>query len=896
MPPSSSPAPAPQPSTGLQTLVHNLRTRQSTLEPEFAGSSSWDFADEGALIRELQARVEHLAETHALPPHDITLVRTLVSLVKHFYRLSVLQPSTGTSTAPRVASWGSSAPGNTSDRFAALRRQLSDFQLAREDLELTSASSATSPALQVETALLWVQVDEELEQVLTLCRSRTYEGSAAPDADLLPPEYDTAWYDAQFESEGLPRYEPGSSAHALEKLGSPTLSAKGGDLSSPVERAAPGGALSEKMRMDLEAVTLAIDRLYIVAPQLHDQRVELKKSKLEELEKARLSGSPSRSKVREGKRRAKDDDVEELERMVELIGRATDRRMLDQSVSLDGVLKAKLERARQRDVEKREAFVERLARHSDARRLHAQDAILTPPGSARDKGKDPDAMLSLPEFIREAVPEPVQLKMQMEDPKALLSLPEFVKEPVPKGLAPSPRRARSGSALSLRSRSISAPPLAWLLSRPSSPIPASPTEARKMRSSKTRRMGSSVASIPALQASLDVTYVAEFHESLQHVLVFLTATGMTPGVNLEAEVVPASEVPGKTSDDRECLVVKCGTSTSPFLQLPARVAPGKKEVKVDGQHFQIKLATIPASDAQQPAFALVDATYLNTALPTSYICASCSLPLVHCSRLQDYRDLPSEHWAELVDAWMCHSDLKLHEHVTKHTSEGFWPTETHALVGGSYILFEQSAMARNNFGVADEDKLSEDEHPDDWQRVRCICGAIVGRRREHQPKEGPRYWAYRLAKYAIRPVSPTAEPCRIPLSAFIAEDMNEFVHAHATYRFIIMDEEDERPRILIWLFKPSMRIAYTTPTQYVIPKSGSVHAAKVLYKIIGPPAAYSDLQSISSKYPGFPQAEHLYYPLDICRRLAGLLKESNTAYPEGMRTMTGLDVGWLQRS
>jgi ubiquitin-protein ligase E3 D len=38
---------------------------------------------------------------------------------------------------------------------------------------------------------------------------------------------------------------------------------------------------------------------------------------------------------------------------------------------------------------------------------------------------------------------------------------------------------------------------------------------------------------------------------------------------------------------------------------------------------------------------------------------------------------------------------------------------------------------------------------------------------------------------------------RIPLSAFIVEDMVELVQAHATYRFVIFDEEDERPRLLV---------------------------------------------------------------------------------------------------
>lgn len=40
-------------------------------------------------------------------------------------------------------------------------------------------------------------------------------------------------------------------------------------------------------------------------------------------------------------------------------------------------------------------------------------------------------------------------------------------------------------------------------------------------------------------------------------------------------------------------------------------------------------------------------------------------------------------------------------------------------------------------------------------------------------------------------------PRKIPLSSFIVEDMNEFVQAHATYRFVIVDEEEDRPRILV---------------------------------------------------------------------------------------------------
>ena len=115
------------------------------------------------------------------------------------------------------------------------------------------------------------------------------------------------------------------------------------------------------MRMDLEAVALAIDRLHAVAPQLHDQRVELKSSKREQMERARLAGPSKdketerekdglRMKVRPGKER--ESEEVELDRMLALIGKASGRKMLDQAVVLDGGMQAKLEQARQRDREK----------------------------------------------------------------------------------------------------------------------------------------------------------------------------------------------------------------------------------------------------------------------------------------------------------------------------------------------------------------------------------------------------------------------------------------------------------------------------------------------------------------------------------------------------------------
>lgn len=184
---------------------------------------------------------------------------------------------------------------------------------------------------------------------------------------------------------------------------------------------------------------------------------------------------------------------------------------------------------------------------------------------------------------------------------------------------------------------------------------------------------------------------------------------------------------------------------------------------------------------------------------------------------------------------------------------------------------------------------------DDWRLSRCLCGAVVGRCQERHV-DGGKTTFYRVLKYAVRLVSQT-ESLQIPLSAFVVENMMEFVQAHASYRFVIRDEEHQKPRILIWLFKPRMSLAYSTPTSRAIPKNTSVFAAKILYKLLVPTPTdnFTDIKSLLNKYPGFPQAEFLSYPMSVCHRLAGLLNQSNSAYPQPMRTMTGLEVGWLQR-
>lgn len=646
-------------SSALQTLLSNLRNQECTNDMiEVHGGQS-----ESELLHELRTRIQSISSSLELS--DAALANSLVSLISYFYRLSTIQ-----STLPHSlqdAEEASPEAIDPADQFDVLKQHLSDLRIERLSTQPDVPTHGSTPVVAVEAALLWNRIDEELEKVVAMCKERAETLSRSP-REYFPPQYEPEDY----EFEMLPEYQESGVRSSIDsKLRNPPH--------SPVTASRQ---MDEKMRLDLEGVAMAIDRLYLVAPQLHNQRVELKSSKVAQMERARREGSqtPLTPQSRSGKQKDKEGDVRDLERMFSLLAKASERSLNNQSVMLEGGLPARMEKARQKDLAKRDAFVEQLANHSAAGRMHGQDAVLQP------RIKDPHALLSLPEFIRESVPA----SFIRADPKAMLSLPEFVKEPPPpgfleleSGISGIPTRK---SKKRLRHRSLSAPSLSWLKTSRSGSSNGGSSGA-----SHSRSQAININTLPSgPSVSFEIHYVAENHENLQHVLLFFVVTGAILGVDIEAEVLPPFPEADGEGGDR--LIIRSGPRNSLPLLLPGRILPGKQDVRVQSSHYEIKLTTVASAQStetvNEDAPPLLDAAQLSAANPTSFICASCSLPLVQSTHIAEYRDLPSEHWEELVDAWMCHSDQKLHEHVVQHGKGGFWPHLGQALVGGSYLLFE----------------------------------------------------------------------------------------------------------------------------------------------------------------------------------------------------------------
>lgn len=319
-----------EPSTrlALQTILNKFRNQQAQGEMVETRESATD----SDLLRELHVGVKRISKSMA--SSDAALANALVSLLFNLNRLSHLPTST-THSSNQSLNEDSSNPVDTpsaTNVFDTLTRQLIDLQIERLSSSVGPFAPGTSPLVAVETALLWTRIDSELENVLSLCKQRTESLPQFMPDHHLPPEYDFSVYGV----ENPPDYEVSTGTSVND------TKSKAGHSPQPIAvRLA-----EEKMRLDLEAVAVAIDRLYLVAPQLHNQRVELKSSKLAEMEKATREGKTTIS------HRNKERDIRELERILDLLGQAAERTLSDQSVFLDGGMQSRMEKVRQKEAAK----------------------------------------------------------------------------------------------------------------------------------------------------------------------------------------------------------------------------------------------------------------------------------------------------------------------------------------------------------------------------------------------------------------------------------------------------------------------------------------------------------------------------------------------------------------
>ncbi|GAA5928185.1 putative polyadenylation protein [Sporobolomyces koalae] len=934
-----------------RTARHEAVQMQST-ERLSSAQMSEDNRVALTLVDELQVQVDLLARK--IPTEDAELARALGSLVACI------------------------------DRLAALSKVLDG--LTDPEFSSRQGERAVGAAVEVECAerdLLWGRVDDLSERVRLLTRQRA--GLEAPDTGRVTateslnasvgrgPEFaDLPWttsgrqfsWDAASIS-SLPTYQhehdlssppllPGyydrdlaadqkASIDREEKVSASLSSGQASSMNNqlPSEVAIRQSldnmpsSRSEKMQRDLDSVSQAIERLYIVSPQLANQRVEPDRRLLRERQLAKLGNAIERlSQGRLNDQRAAsipllasepETQAEKSRReqkavdlLIERIDKAASRTLADQR---------SLPLSDSREAQRRENILGLTGKG----RLAGQDAVLHSSSMAEPFPRPPlenREEVTISEFFSEE-----QARPRTAD--AGLSTVQLAGRQGYHKLDNSNRSEQYvGEALRGRRRSLGVGMLKGLGSRRGSTVEVkieSPGSTTRADPSATRESEStavwcqSCAKTDEAKAVLTVSqfdHITEESRNLGSLAIAFWPRERSGNKAIKDDYVIVSV------ESEAVAVGPARGGPASRLSFPTRVTPQHTTIADSGSYHEIKVDTLSPSPTR-PRADLEVHTPLSTGelrdlSPPSFACAKCHTELVDSATIIRYNALPSEHWAELLDAWMCHPDQTLSQDLISK-GNGIKPREDEGLVGTTYILFP--ADVTKNWTTPESnrppERLQTNEH---LHPAHCtICSSLVGYHVTSPISASqPNPTSFRLLKYASYPVQGTVSHASTPrteysLSCHLTAEMLETSQAKACHRFIIEDFETETPRLFVWFFNPAIRVAFShtsvtahNPLQKIrqSASSGSQAATQQSLLETTPPDTisrvmnavkvfYADLsrdpEQVQSHDLDEYKTETMTYPRAIVDRLMRLLEASTLVYPPAKRIFGDLQVGFLER-
>lgn len=200
----------------------------------------------------------------------------------------------------------------------------------------------------------------------------------------------------------------------------------------------------------------------------------------------------------------------------------------------------------------------------------------------------------------------------------------------------------------------------------------------------------------------NLSYIAEHQENLNAVQVMMHGVG----ISTQTELILETDV---ETSDRATLYSKASSATQSRITLPTVAIPGQSmSLILQNFHLETRVASLPTTSSA-PVSSLntvitqaLSASELRQIQPKSFCCVTCDREVADTSSTRSYKDLPSEHWAEMLEIWMCHSDPGFTAGISAKAKDGFWPEKDIVLVGGSYLLLQDSHIQRHNLVMGTE--------------------------------------------------------------------------------------------------------------------------------------------------------------------------------------------------
>ncbi|QNP97790.1 ubiquitin-conjugating enzyme E2-binding protein [Yarrowia lipolytica] len=212
------------------------------------------------------------------------------------------------------------------------------------------------------------------------------------------------------------------------------------------------------------------------------------------------------------------------------------------------------------------------------------------------------------------------------------------------------------------------------------------------------------------------------------------------------------------------------------------------------------------------------------------------------------RNMPSEHWAEMMDFWHCH---KPHEKSAQfnpaYAVSQFKPNPGEILFGQEYIMVNKEDMRLEHNAVGKEEGDS-----------------------------------FKIPKWNMQFNCPDGEIIKVDPVQVLLFSMSELTNSHASHQFLLCDEtqsdDDVKPAALVWIF--NRNLTYTLSGV-----DGKEQGTKIYYTV--DPALVAELSE------GRDQVEQVFYPKWVLDTFIGKLQSSNALLPEQSKMFLKWHMGLL---
>ncbi|KAL8292696.1 hypothetical protein RQP46_001308 [Phenoliferia psychrophenolica] len=1003
-------------SAAVDALEFYFSTTASLSSPT-SPPSTLPISSQDVLLDELESRIDSLP----LPAIDHDLASSLAQLLACIERLLAIslarvksQPPSSPQLDRQHRHREEEPPAAAAEGvYATLEREARALQRDKELWTRNDADQLVGHAREVEMAerdLLWGRVDDLSERVGVLCRTRADLVAAAAAATTATDDTaaqgeegqekraewarEAALFEEAHPEPDLPRYSTDHHPPAYATATTTSADWEKPPLSPstvPGSRTTSHAATSEKMALDLDSVSLAIERLYRVSPQLSNQRVDpstrrvvrehqlaklgnaierLSRGRLDDQRAAPSPTGPLDASEEEYKRvrLQKRQDVA-LDRLIAQIDRAASRTLTDQRVDLAAMTitkRAGKEREKEQDERERRDFI---LHHTGKGRLASQDASFSSGIVERfPRAPSPSEPVTITEFFKTEASSSTPSPSATPPPPPPTTTTTTNSDDTRTGAFPVLRKTFSarGSLFQEANNSGSSSPswkagsrLAGVFRRNSGAglggmSRTASADARLEPESAAAAGGLSVGVVSGMtrSASLGV----EVHSVLP--LDFIAEESRNLGtlvLTFWPRKKSSSPSPPYTVLEVQPLGLLVAPTTggpASLLPLPSRVDPSQPlppllQPSPTSTYYEAKLTTLGQSSPTSPERSRPDLEVhhplptadLRSALPTSFACAKCETELVDAREVVKYNALPSEHWAELLDAWMCHQDQTLSDDLVAK-GKGIKPRVDEALVGASYVLFGRDRT--KNWITPEKSEQTRTETDDVLLPAHCVsCNSLIGQHvllpssSPADPFSDPPTSFVRILKYATYATSSSTGAAlpRYSLASHLSAQLLEIAQAHACHRFVIEDAKDSKPRLLLWLFNPAVRVSFSSahpstallqdqssssssspsssPTPQTkrssmaallasgddddgpFPLGRAMNAVKVFYLVVDSNADEEACRDFMDAPHSTP--EHVAYPQDVVERLERLLRASTAVYPEAKRMWGAMQAGFLER-